>query len=441
MTSNLKNLSKLAYPVVLGQIANMILHFVDRYFIAMLGVDEAAGSSLSGGLIWVLMSFTMLISGGTVAYISRRVGEKDFVKAGIGAEQSVLLSVFLGIFLGLVSFIFSEQLIGFYNATPTVTEIGIVYFDVLAIGFPFLISGMVLASVFQAAGDTKTPMFIFAGMSVMNLILDPAFIFGFHLIPPMGVKGAAIASVLSEACAFIAILYMMIKSTKFKIQFKNFFIIHREIAFRILRIGFWTGLNGFSRPLSAIFLQKALAYHGTKAIAAFSFGIQWISLYFVVMEGVRVAVATLVGQNLGDKNYPEVHNSVKSGLKLGVLIVILSLIVGIPLKETAISIFSKDPEIIKMGSSYLFIVIISLIFEVPMTVYAAALNGAGDTKPPMIIAFISNWLGKISIAYIFTYIFNFGVDCVWWAISASIVIEGVGMWIWFKRGTWMRRVV
>ena len=382
-----------------------------------------------------------MLQGGTVAFISRRVGEKDFVRARSGAEQSIFLSLTLGIILSIFSYLFSTEIMNFYGATENVTNIGILYFNTLIGGFTFLFSGMVLAAIFQASGDTKTPMYIFAGMSVLNLILDPIFIFGWGSIPAMGIFGAALATVISEGSAFVVGVIFLLKYKLLRPRFLHFFIPEIVTIKRIIKIGSWTGMSSFSRPLSAILLQKIITFHGTKAVAAFSFGIQWISLYFVIMDGIRVAISTMVGKKLGEMKHQEVDVIVKSGIKFGIYIVILTIIVGLPLSEYAIKIFSTDPEIVTMGSNYLRIVIITLIFEVPMTVYTAAFNGAGDTKPPMIISFISNWLGKIPYAYVGSYLLGFGVNSVWVAISVSIIIEGIGMWFWFRKGNWKFKTV
>ncbi|MCK5760078.1 MAG: MATE family efflux transporter, partial [Candidatus Delongbacteria bacterium] len=90
---------------------------------------------------------------------------------------------------------------------------------------------------------------------------------------------------------------------------------------------------------------------------------------------------------------------------------------------------------------YLVIVFVGMLFNVPMTVYAAAFNGAGDTAPPTIVAFIANWVGKIGFAAIATYYYDLGINWVWFAITLSIVIEGIGLSIWFKRGKWKHKVV
>ena len=439
--SIVKRILKLSLPVMMGEIMFSILSFVDRFYIAKLGINEAAGSSLSSTIVWVLIALSTLITGGTIALVSRMVGEKNEKGVAKSAEQSILLALVLGLVLGGITYFFSADIIGFFNAEPVVERLGIEYFSILLLGYPLIMLGSTSGVIFQSSGNTKTPMMIFSGMSLMNIILDPMFIFGFGPIPAMGVRGAALATVLSElvACTWIAVL--LYRDKKLKLNFLSTFIPDLTMIKRIFKIGMWSGMNSLSRPLSAIFLQRIITSHGTYFVAAFSFGIQWISIVFIFMQGMRVAISTLVGQFLGQNNHQGAEDTTKAGLQFGYIFILIVMAIGIPLSEPAIGIFTSDPAVIEAGSSYLVIVFVGMLFNVPMTVCAAAFNGAGDTAPPTIVAFIANWIGKIGFAAVATYSFGLGINWVWLAITLSIVIEGIGLSIWFKRGKWKHKVV
>lgn len=432
-----KKILKLSLPVMMGEIMFSILSFVDRFYIAKLGINEAAGSSLSSTIVWVLIALSTLITGGTIALVSRMVGEKNEKGVSKSAEQSILLALFLGLFLGGVTYLFSSDIIGFFNAEPVVEKLGIDYFSILLLGYPLIMIGSTSGVIFQSSGNTKTPMMIFTGMSILNIILDPMLIFGFNL----GVEGAAWATVISEFVASSWILIRLYKDKNLNLSWLRTFIPDISMIKRILKIGMWSGMNSLSRPLSAIFLQKIITFHGTYFVAAFSFGIQWISIIFIFMQGMRVAISTLVGQFLGQNNHKGAEDTTKTGLQFGYIFIMIVMAVGMPLSKQAIGIFTSDPTVIEAGRWYLIIVLAGMLFEVPMTVYAAAFNGAGDTAPPTVIAFISNWIGKIGFAAIATYYFGLGINWVWFAITLSLIIEGIGLSIWFKRGKWMHKTV
>lgn len=439
--NSVKGIMKLAFPVMIGAGLHSVMMFADRFFIASLGIKEAAGSSLSGAMIWVLITFTTIISGGTVALVARKIGEKNEAETRSAAEQSILLAIGFSLIMTFVTYTFSPHIFAFFGAEPDVEAIGISYFRILTIGFPFMMSSMIMGSIFQAAGDTKTPMMIFSVMSLLNLLLDPIFIFGYGPVPFMGVDGAAYATVTAEVVASILVITKLYRFKKILIG--KFYKIRPDFSMikRILKIGLWTGLNSFSRPLSATFLQKVLTFHGTGVIAAFSFGIQWLAAVFVFMDGLRVAITTLVGQSLGRKDVSGAEKAVKNGLWFGFGVMAFFMAFFMIFADNAISVFTSDKEVIEFGANYLRIVFLGILFEVPMAVYGSAFNGSGDTMPPMLIAFIANWPGKIGFAYVAAYILGYGSNSAWWAINVSLVMEGVMMAYWYSKGKWKEKKV
>lgn len=443
-----QNIFILAIPVVMGQLAHFILNFADRFFIAKIGINEAAGASLCTSLMWIFFSFTSLVSGGTIAIVSRKIGEKNFTEANTGAEQSMFLAFFIGISLSVLCYYLSNTIMSFFHAEAAVTMAGLNYFRIIICCFPMLILSQTLWAIFQASGNTKTPMIVFTGMSLLNLIIDPFLIFDSMTLFNikiygwgLGIKGAAWATFLAET---YAIIWMFLELYRYKgIRIRRFWKIRPDISMqkRILKIGFWTGINSFSRPLSVAVIQRILAFHGTLSIAAFIFGLQWIMLIFLFFEGLRVAVSTTVGKNLGKKDIAEAEKTISSGIVIGYVIVIFFMFFGFLFADKAIEIFTSDAYIILIGKGYLQIVLVGMIFSVPMNIYGAAFNGAGDTMPPMIVSFLSNWPGKVGIAAFASYYLGYGVNGVWVAIAISIFMEGTGVYIWFKRGNWKNKIV
>jgi putative MATE family efflux protein len=439
---------RLAIPVILGQITHTLLNFADRYFIAKLGVQEAAGAGLCVTLMWLLFTFTAIISGGTIALVSRKIGEQNEQEMVRSAEQSLLLSIIFSIIITLFCFGASERIFTFFQVESPVEALGLLYFRILLFGYPFVMVIITIAAIFQAAGDTKTPMKVFVWICIANILIDPFFIFGsFEIFGlriyglGLGIRGAGYATILAEAFATV---WLWVELYRFqRVKVRPLWRIRLEFSMirRILRIGVWQGLNGLSRPLTAVVLQRILAVHGTHALAAFLFGYQWISIIFLFFEGLRIAVATMVGQSLGRKDYGYASNTVRSGLMLGNIFLMIFMAFGFVFPEQAIGIFTQNAEVITMGVHYLYIVLIGLIFSVPMTVYSAAFNGAGDTRPPMIISAISNWVAKVGVAYVATYYLGLEVHSVWWAIALSIFVEGIGLYWWFRRGGWKTKVV
>ncbi len=439
--SIVRKIIRLSLPVMLGEIMFSILNFADRFFIAKLGIDESAGASLSSTVLWVLLTVSALITGGAVALVARKTGENDTAERSRSAEQSLLLALVLGLFLGIAGHYASGGIMAFYNATAEVERLGTVYLATIILGYPMVMLAHTSAAVFQASGDTRTPMKIFVGMSVLNMILDPMMIFGFWKIPAMGVQGAALATVIAEAVACTIMLITIYSHKEFGLSVLRTLIPNFSMIKRILRIGGWSGLNSLSRPLSAIVLQRIITFHGTACVAGFSFGIQWISIIFIFMQGMRISISSLVGQFLGKGDIKGAEDTTKAGLQFGYAFVSVVAVVGIIFSGEAISVFTTDESVVRAGQGYLIIIFMGMFFDVLMTVYSASFNGAGNTAPPTIAAFFANWVGKIGFAMITTYVFGLGINWVWAGISLSMVIEGLGLAYWHKKGYWKLKKV
>ena len=439
--SIVKKIIQLSLPVMMGEIMFSLMSFIDRYFIARLGIEQSAGASLSSTVIWVLMTVSALITGGCVALVARRTGENNKEERSKSAEQSLFLALSFGVIIAVTGFYFSPAIMGFYNAEPAVEALGVDYLSILILGYPMVMIAHTAASVFQASGDTRTPMKIFISMSIMNIMLDPIMIFGLGPVPAMGVKGAALATLISEFIACSLIIIIIYSHKEYGLSVKRTFIPDFSMIRRILAIGGWSGMNSLSRPLSAIVLQRIITYHGTACVAGFSFGVQWISIIFIFMQGMRVSISSLVGRFLGMREIKKAEDTTKAGLQFGFAFVSFVAVFGIVLAKQAIGVFTTDPSVVAAGSGYLVIVFIGMFFDVPMTVYAASFNGAGNTAPPTVAAFLANWVGKIGFAFASTYVFGLGINWVWAAISVSMVIEGLGLAFWHKKGYWKLRSV
>ncbi len=432
-----KNILNLAIPIMIGMFIHYAFTFADRFFIATLGMKQAAGGAISSTLFWVLFTFAGLVSGGAIALVSRKKGENNHSELTDAIEQSLLLALFTGILIAVTAYFTTDILFTFFNVEKTVSFYGREYYKTFLFGYPMMYISITVSVIFQATGESKIPMFIFSFMSLLNIVLDPILIYGAGEFSGFGIKGAAYASIISEIVSGIWMLTLFYKRFKIRLIIKPKFSMIK----RILKIGTWSGLSGFSRPVSGLALQKIIAFYGTAAVAGFGFGIQWLSIAFIFAEGIRVAVSAMVGQYLGANRHDYLRQTIKKAFILGTIALSSSIIIGVFFAEEGIRIFSNNEDVVRIGASYLRIVMISLFFDIPLTVFQAVFSGAGDTKPPMIISFIANWPVKIVMASITTYVLGMTIIAVWYAVGLSIVVEGMGLYFWYLKGNWLKKKI
>jgi Na+-driven multidrug efflux pump len=209
----------------------------------------------------------------------------------------------------------------------------------------------------------------------------------------------------------------------------------------MLRIGTPASLTMIARPLSTFLLLKVIASFGTTAIAAFGIAIRSFGVNWIPYSGIHVAVAALVGQNLGAHRVHDAERVVHRGLVITTGLGVFFCVLYYGFARDIMLAFDHDPAVVAAGESFLKLIALSFLFSGPMLPLGSAMSGAGDTKPPMIVAFLANWAVKLPLAYVLALPLGYGVDGVWQAMFVSIVFESLLMFAWYRRGTWKTKRV
>jgi putative MATE family efflux protein len=276
---------------------------------------------------------------------------------------------------------------------------------------------------------------------VLTALLDPLLIFGLGPFPRLEVTGAACASVFSRGVGAILVLYLLSrKNSLVRISLKKL-KIEPDLIWRLIKIGVPGTLRLAFWATSDLVLMKVIALFGTFAVASYGIGLRLESIVFMIGISIAASSATLVGQNLGASQPERAEKSAwtavgHSSLILGV-ISILYFLTASPL----MALFTKNPEVIRVGVVYLQVTAVCYIFRGVGQVMGSSLNGAGDTIPPLVVTGISMYLAKIPLAYILSTTMKWGVTGVWVAIVASYVLYASAMAIWFTKGKWKEKKI
>ncbi|WP_184312251.1 MATE family efflux transporter [Anaerosolibacter carboniphilus] len=441
LSKELKSIWNLSWPVIIGMILQSLLGTVDMKFISMIGTAESAGASISNSASGVVFVMSALVASGTVAIVARAFGEDNQDEVKRIGSQSIILAGIVGSGIGWVcSWNTYGILQGMFNPETSVLQSAAAYLNIIFLGTVFVFVNYTIRSILQALGDTKTPLYIFGAANVLNAILDPIFIFSLDY----GVKGAAIATVLSNIFAFFMISYIYLKKVHEGrlMEYFNYGRLRLRDTLRILRIGLWSCLQQVSRPITGMMMFRIVSEVGKKeGIAAFGIGGQLFNYTFILLTGLTVAVSVMVGQNLGRKDLEKTDEIIREGLKVAMINMAIFAIPYMIFPRYIIQFFLNDEKVIQLGIEYLRIVYIGVIFVIFPTVYGGAFQGAGDTFPPMVSSIFANVLVKLPLAYFLAKNLEMGTDGVWWAIAISVMIEAGMIWFYFHRGTWKTKKV
>lgn len=435
---------KLAWPLMLSQVLQTLLQMVDMWFISNLGIKSAiAATGFSTSVLGVVIMFSQLVAAGGIALISRKTGENDAKGIFVITEQALALAFFVGAVLAIGCYIFSEEILYLFGAEKAVENYAVTYFKIVLIGVPFAFFNLTGRAILQATGDSKSPMMIFILMNIINIVLDPLLIYGAFSVQGFGFKGAAIATTISNIVAFVLMFYVIVKrifNGNIKKMIRNFKICFETIG-RIMKIGFFSAIQGISRPITGLVMFKIANYSGTDAVTAFTIGGRMFNLVFIFLAGLNMAISVLVGQNLGKKDLKEAEEVVKDGVKLAIINMLIFAIPYFILPKFIMLFFIKDMAVVNIGVDYLRITYAGVIFVVFPVVYGGAFVGAGNTAPPMIASLVANWGFKLPFAMIFSQVLGWGSNGVWLAISLSVIVEAAIIIFWFRKGKWKYKKV
>jgi putative MATE family efflux protein len=442
---------RLAWPVSISSSTMTLLTLVNLFWIGHLGTAAVAAVSLCGNILFIVFGISNVIMTGTVAIVSRRVGENNLTAAFAGTVHGVALGAVLGIVIALAGYGAAPAIVGFFGTGAEVENLAVPYLRLMLAGQLFLYVSIAIGSSYQAYGDTRTPMLVNLAVVLLNALLDPLFIFlpdemrlGSFALGWLGwgVNGAAVAAALSGAagCGLLLAVSLLLGRPAPRPPGARLRLKPAEL-WHMIRIGAPASVSMIARPLSTFLLLKVIASFGTAAIAAFGIALRSFSVNWIPYSGINAAVSTLVGQSLGARSVSEAERVVWRGLVLTTLLGMFFCLLYYSLARDIILTFDREPEVVAAGVPFLQLMAVGFLFSGPMLPLMSAMNGAGDTKPPMVVAFLANWPVKLPLSWALALPLGLGIDGVWIGMFVSIVFESLAMIFWYRKGTWKAKKV
>ncbi len=439
------DLWRLSWPVMMFMVFQTSLELVDFYWVGMLGTDAVAALSLANNIFWMLFTFSQLITISTLSLTSRYSGSDDYAGVERVARHTLWLAIIMSLLIIAFIFLLGDLVLSLYQVEPQVHQMAMSYLQIAGVGFIFLYGGVGLAFSLQGVGDSVTPMTVLVLTNIINMVLDPIFIFGWLGLPSWGIFGAGLASLVARMVGFSIMLFIVLtgRISSSGLRIRGLFSLRLQWAYfkRMLQIGLPACLQGMTRPVTGAVMMWVVALFGTEAVAAFGVGLRLLSFCFILISGLSMGTSTMVGQTLGAELRELTATVIQKAFRMALTIQTVMALVAFLAAPQIMSAFADDPLVIEMGVAYIRMVSPALIAMGPMHVFAAVFKGSGHTVPPMAGALIANWLVKIPLALFFSLFLNLETNGVWLAITVSIFAEMLLLYCWFRRREWLYREV
>lgn len=429
-------------PSMIGFGALNVYDIVDMFWVAKLGAEPVAAITIFSAFFWVISSANQIAGVGSVAVISRRYGEKNYPETERAIKDTIILKWILAILFGTIGLLLIDKILVLLGAKGEVVSMGISYGKVQFIGLGFAFSTFTIYTALRGIGNPNMAMAVMLGSTALNMILDPFFIFGWWFFPEMGVVGAAVASVISYTVAFSTGLVIFFSGTcNVPLHLKSQVKLKVRSLLKIMQIGLPLGISDMSFSFARLVVMPLVAVFGTDVVAIYGMGMRVSSLGIMVIVGMGLGLSALIGQNLGARKIDRARITANQASLLAVVIMIFFGLINFIFAPFIVKIFFQSHNLVSLGTTLLRIQAIGFPFLGLYIILEEVFAGAGDNVPAMIIGMIYSWLLEIPLILIFTKVFDFNQNGVWWAIVLATFIGSLIFYYWYRKGRWLQREI
>ena len=299
-----KALINLSIPLVISLLISSLYNVIDAIWVSGLGADALAGVGFVTPIFMILIGFGNGLGAGSAFAISKYIGENNKQKADNGSIHAILIMVITSIIITAILLLFLKDILIFMGASQTLNY-AMDYGQIIIFGSIFVILSNALYGIFRGEGDSKRPMYAMIASAVLNMVLDPIFIYTLNL----GVKGAAIATLIS---AFFVILiqfyWFYIKKDTYLKPYLSNFNFKKEISFDIIKVGFPASLQLLNNAFFAAVFSALLAFiSSTDSVAVYSTGWRIVTIGTTPILAIGTALISVIAANYGARNYKNIQ--------------------------------------------------------------------------------------------------------------------------------------
>lgn len=430
-----KKISAMILPVAIEGILQMAAGLVMMGMIGRIDVVAVSALGISMRITQMVWALFKGITTGASVYVAQYFGAKEYGKMKHVMQQTLISTIIVVVILQAVVYIFSPALLSIFDPSPELLEKAIIYIRTVSFGLPFLAVMLVVGGVLQGMGNAKTPMVITMMMNIVNIVIGYVLIFGRLGFEPMGVKGAAIATALSQLVAAILGLYVLFNQSGVLHSYlnTNFFSVDMPQIRNIYKVGLPSSAESMFWQLAAIILTRSILTYGETAFAAHQLGMQAESISYMPATGFSIAATAFIGQALGanDKNLAKIY--LKQIFKGAISITAISVIVLVFFPGAMMSLLTDNPEVIRLGSIYLILMGIVQIPQNASNVLMGAMRGAGYTNIPMLVAGTGLWGIRVPFTLVVVYLLKLPITGIWVVMSIDLAFRFLFNLVLYKR--------
>ncbi len=438
--SVLKSLITLSVPIIITQLLHTAYQLTDTFWVGRLGTDAIASVSISFPVLFSLIAWGGGLAMAGTILVAQYKGKGDQEAVNHIAGQTLIGVAAAALVLSVVGYFAAPHLIKLMGVESGVFTDAVSYLKISFTGLIFLFIFFVFQSTLRGTGDVKVPMYVVLITVLLNLFLDPLFIFGWGPVPGMGVAGAALATVFTQGIsAFVGLLILFSGKRDIHVRLKKL-----KLDFPLIKKMFLLGLPAsFGRSMHAmgiVAITFLVASFGTVSTAAFGIGSRMLSLVIIPSIGISMATSTLVGQNMGVRKVERAERTVIiSAFSAFFFLSVAGILMFIFARQMSLFFVPGEFETIEVATFLIRLMALSFGFIGVQMVAEGAFRGAGNTGIAMVLALITLWVLELPLAYFLSKYTSLAETGIWLAFPVANTIGSIVSIVWLSRGGWKKK--
>ncbi len=422
-----KALLMVSLPILVGNLVQLLYNIVDTAYIGRLGADAIAALTFSFPIFFIMISLNAGLGLGMSSRVSRYLGEKEKEKAENTAMHGIVISLILATIIFILGAIFMRRIFVLFGATPSVVELAVPYMLIVLAGIFFQFPTMVINSIFSSQGDTKIQMKIQIAGLILNIILDPIFIYTLD----MGVKGAAIATSISFLFAFILSVYFLKRESYLKVS-RSAFKYSSLVVRSILKVGAPAMVIMLMISVYNIVINRLMSGFGVDYVAAYGLVSKIDSVAIMPVIALSFGLMPLVGMFYGAKRYDLIREIFWYSFKAGMVFVFAVGLVFFLFPALSLRIFTSDEVLLGFGSALLKLQLFTYPFMVVTVMVSRAMQGMGYGFPGLVVNMLRLLIIGAPLAYVFVRYLGVGYVAAPVALVVGGIVSSLVALVWME---------
>jgi putative MATE family efflux protein len=434
-----KHLIDFSLPMLLGNMLQSGYSIINMIWVGhIVGAGGLGATAVSFPIMFILIGIAAGVSMATAVLVAQFYGARKVDRLKMVVDNSVCLQLALSAVLITSMILSTNHLLRLMDTPPEIFSMASSYLKISLSGIMFLYLSFTISQILRGLGDTIRPLMFMGTGVILNAILDPFLIIGIFPFPKLGLNGAALASVISQAISLtIALTYLNRKSHLVAINFRSL-KFDRHITWLIARIGFPSTVEQCLISVGSAFVTKYVNFFGPAAIAAFGAGSRIDMVAMMPAIAIGMAATALTGQNLGAGKPERVKEVFKWAVLFGTVISGVVAVFAFTFPRIILSMFTHSEPVLSIGIQYLRTVTPCYFLFALIFVSMGVVNGAGQTIIPMIFTLISLWAVRVPVAWYLSQNTPLKAQGIWVAMAAGFMVTATIGYLYYLTGRWKK---